>query len=170
MVLTNQTDGELITNAREGQYAKIALVSLRIIMGWLFFFSGITKVLDPEWTATGYLMHAIPEENPFGSLWPILAEMPLIDISVQIGLTLVGLGIIFGAFTRWSAFWASVMMLFFWASSLPLENGLLIDEHIVYIAVLVTLSAVRAGRIAGLDPYLESTLTNGTLWLQYLMD
>lgn len=27
-------------------------------MGWLMFYAGITKVLDPEWTAAGYLRGA----------------------------------------------------------------------------------------------------------------
>ena len=169
MSLGNHADGAAITKQRDGQYTAIAVVALRVIMGWLFFYSGITKVLDPEWTAGGYLVHAVPQGNPFTGVWTVFAGMPLVDILFQWGLTLVGLGIMLGAFTRWNAFWGSVMMLLIWASSLPLENGIIVDEHIVYIAVLLILSTMGAGRIAGLDPYLESRLAKDNSRLRYLM-
>lgn len=169
MTVIDHTDEAAIPNQLDGQYAATAVVSLRLIMGWLFLYSGITKVLDPEWTASGYLMHAVPEGNPFAGIWTTLAGIPLVDILFQFGLTLVGLGLILGAFTRWNAFWGSVMMLLIWASSLPLEHGIVVDEHIVYIVVLFGLSAVGAGRIAGLDPSLESALANDIPWLRYLM-
>ena len=168
----NHSDEAPITNRLQDQYAaQFAVVSLRLVTGWIFFYSGITKVLDPEWTASGYLMHAIPEGNPFMGIWSMLAGMPLVDILFQWGLTLVGLGLLLGAFTTWNAFWGSVMMLLIWASSLPLENGFLIDEHIVYIAVLIGLSALHAGSIVGLDRVLKSTrLVKNNVWLQYLID
>ena len=169
MSLVDHANEAAITKQVDGQYAATALVSLRLILGWLFFYSGITKVLDPEWTASGYLIHAVPEGNPFADVWPVLAGMPLVDVLFQFGLTLVGLGLILGAFTRWNAFWGSVMMLLVWASSLPLEQGIIVDEHIVYIAVLFGLAALRAGCVAGLDSYLESTVAKDSSWLRYLM-
>jgi thiosulfate dehydrogenase [quinone] large subunit len=132
-------------------------------------YSGITKVLDPEWTASGYLIHAVPEGNPFGGIWTVFARMPLVDILFHWGLTLVGLGIMLGAFTRWNAFWGSVMMLLIWASSLPLETGIIVDEHIVYIAVLIVLSTMGARHIVGLDSCLESSLAEDDSRLLYLM-
>lgn len=170
MSLLYDTDVVSIEQDRSGKRAAIALASLRVVIGWVFFYSGISKVLDPEWTASGYLTHAVPEGNPFKELWPVLADMPIVDPLVQFGLTLVGLGIILGAFTRWNTFWAVVMMLLFWASSLPLENGIVVDQHVVYVAVLIGLSTVRAGRIAGLDPYLESIIATDRRWLRYVMD
>lgn len=169
MSLVVHVDEAPITKQSESQYAATAVVSLRLIMGWLFLYSGITKVLDPEWTASGYLLHGVPEGNPFAGVWTVLAGMPLVDILFQFGLTLVGLGLILGAFTRWNAFWGSVMMLLIWASSLPLENGIVVDDHIVYIVVLFGLSAMGAGRVAGLDPYLESALAKDIPLLRYLM-
>ena len=169
MSLVNHANEATIAKRLDSRYAITAIVSLRVLVGWLFFYSGITKVLDPEWTASGYLLHGVPEGNPFGEIWVVLAGMPLVDVLFQSGLTLVGLGLILGAFTRWNAFWGSVMMLLVWASSLPLENGVVVDEHIVYIAVLFGLSAVGAGHVAGLDSYLESILAEDFPWLGYLM-
>ena len=42
-----------------------ALVSLRLVVGWVFLYAGVTKLLDPSWTARGYLAH-VPETIPFG--------------------------------------------------------------------------------------------------------
>lgn len=135
-----------------------ALLALRIVMGWTLFYAGITKLLDPEWTAEGLLLGAIPEGNPFGGMWATLANdwLWLIDPLNAWGLTLVGLALLVGAFVRWSAFWGAVMMLFYWAASLPLENGIVIDDHVVYALLLFGLGAFGAGRIFGLDEYLEA--------------
>ncbi|WP_332897463.1 DoxX family membrane protein [Haladaptatus sp. CMSO5] len=147
-----------------------ALVVLRVTLGWVFFYGGITKVTDPTWTAAGYLENAVPAGNPFSTLWPTLATIPAVDLLVQWGLTLTGLCLLLGAFVRWSALWASAMMAMFWASSLPLSNGILVDQHIIYILALGCLSAFGAGRIAGLDAKLEqSAVAAEHRWLRYLL-
>lgn len=33
----------------------ISLLLLRATLGWLFFYAGLTKVLNPAWSAAGYL-------------------------------------------------------------------------------------------------------------------
>ncbi|GAB3668579.1 DoxX family protein [Halopiger thermotolerans] len=150
-----------------------AIVALRVIMGWTFFYAGITKILDPEWSARGFLLNAIPDGNPFVGFWTTLAEewLWLIDPLNAWGLTLVGLALILGAFVRWSAFWGAVMMLFYWAASLPLAHGIVIDDHIVYALLLFGLGAFGAGRLLGLDGYLEQTeVVQKHPRLRYLME
>ena len=34
---------------------KFFLFLLRVSAGWMFFYAGITKVLNPQWSAEGYL-------------------------------------------------------------------------------------------------------------------
>jgi len=56
-------------------------------------------------------------------------------------------------------------MIFYWMSSLqggllaglPIAHGWVVDDHIVYAALLFGLGAFGAGRILGLDAYLEDT-------------
>lgn len=103
-------------------------LGLGLLLGWVLFYSGITKVLDPSWTAAGYLEHAVAPGNPFGHVWPLLATPPATDLLVQWGLTLTGIGLIVGAFVRWNALCAAAMMVLFWASSLPLEHAILVDQ------------------------------------------
>ena len=166
---TNVLSGRLLGQKVESEYSLnwvvYAVVGLRIVMGWTLFQAGIVKLLDPAWTAAGFLQFAVPEGNPFMGLWQSWAGNPTIDGLVQWGLTLTGLGLIIGAFTRWNAFWAAIMMIFFWAVSLtggldqglPLEHGWLVDDHIVYAILLFGLGAFGAGRILGVDAIIEQT-------------
>jgi len=147
-----------------------SLFLLRIVMGWTLFQGGVTKLVtyldaDPSnnWTAAGYLANAIPAGNPLAGLFAAMAGNPLIDVLNMWGLTLTGLALILGAFVRWSALWGAVMMLFYWLASLqggllaglPVAHGWVVDDHIVYAALLFGLGAFGAGRILGLDAYLE---------------
>ncbi|MEM7345198.1 MAG: hypothetical protein AAF485_13210 [Chloroflexota bacterium] len=155
-----------------------AVVFLRFAMGWILFQGGLPKVLDPSWSASGYLLHAIPEGNPFIGFWASLAGSPLIDGLNAWGLTLTGLGLMLGALVRWNAFWAAVMMLFYWAASLtgglgeflPLAHGWVVDDHLLYAVLLFGLGALGAGRIFGIDAYLENTeFVKRNRWLRLLL-
>jgi thiosulfate dehydrogenase [quinone] large subunit len=89
----------------------------------------------------------------------------LIDPLNQRGLTLTGLGLTVGALVRWNAFWGAVTMLFYWLASLeggllaglPAAHGWVIDDHLVYAALLFGLGAFGSGRILGLDARIEET-------------
>jgi thiosulfate dehydrogenase [quinone] large subunit len=173
---TRRLETELFGRRTDFEYSETwvgyALLGLRLVMGWTLFYAGITKVLDPEWSAEGFLLHAIPEGNPFGGAWATMATdwLWLIDPLNAWGLTLVGLALLLGAFVRWSAFWGAIIMLFYWAASLPLEHAIVIDDHVVYALLLFGLGAFGAGRIFGLDEYLEDTeIAERNGWLRYLM-
>ena len=161
-----------------GLWLGYAVVILRVAMGWVLFQGGIVKVLDPSWSASGFLLHAIPEGNPFTGFWASIAGSPMIDMLNAWGLTLTGLGLMLGALVRWNAFWGAVMMLFYWAASLhggiaqllPLEHGWIVDDHLLYAALLFGLGAFGAGRILGIDAYLEkSEVVKNNSWLKLLL-
>ncbi|MEK6222718.1 MAG: hypothetical protein N2D54_10780, partial [Chloroflexota bacterium] len=59
-----------------GSVIAYAILTMRVAMGWIFFQAGIDKILDPEWTAAGYLKFAIHENNPFTALWANFAGSP----------------------------------------------------------------------------------------------
>ena len=40
------------------KYGNYALLALRLAVGWLYFYSGISKFLEPGWSAAGYLKGA----------------------------------------------------------------------------------------------------------------
>jgi thiosulfate dehydrogenase [quinone] large subunit len=186
---TRKLDAELFGRYTDFEYSEhwigYALVTLRVVMGWTLFQGGVTKLItyldaDPanNWTAAGFLTHAIPEGNPLTGFFASMAGNGLIDVLNMWGLTLVGLALIVGAFVRWSALWGAVMMLFYWLASLeggllaglPLAHGWVVDDHLVYAVLLFGLGAFGAGRILGLDAYLEDLdLVENNRWLRYLL-
>jgi len=176
--------GRAVTFEYAEHWVGYSLFLLRIVMGWTLFQGGITKVLthldatpDNDWTAAGFLLN-VPEGNPLVGFWASMAGNPLVDTLNMWGLTLTGLALILGVFVRWSAFWGAVMMLFYWAAALqggllaglPLAHGWVVDDHLVYTALLFGIGAFGAGRILGVDAYLEETaVVRNNPWLRYLL-
>ena len=171
---TRQIDAEIFGRETNFEYSEhwigYALVSMRVVMGWVLLQGGLTKLVtylnatpDDNWTAAGYLANAIPAGNPFTGMFTAMAGSPLVDILVMWGLTLTGIGLIIGAAVRFNAFWGAVRMMMFWAASLtgglmqglPVAHGWVVDDHLVYAALLFGLGAAGSGRILGLDAYIE---------------
>lgn len=186
---TRKLEAELFGRETDFEYSEhwigYSIVIMRVMMGWVLFQGGVTKLVtyldaNPEnnWTAAGFLTNAVPAGNPFADVFAAMAGNPLVDALNMWGLTLTGLALLLGVFVRWSAFWGAVMMLFYWAAALqggllaglPLANGWVVDDHLVYAALLFGLGALGTGRILGLDARIEETdLVQRNPWLRYLL-
>jgi len=139
----------------------LSLFLLRVSLGWLFFYAGITKVLDASWTSAGYLTGA----KTFAEFYQFLASpgiIPFIDFVNQWGLTLLGISLLLGVGVRLSAPLGALLMLLYYFPVLEFPyvgtHSYLVDEHIVYIAALLVLASARAGHmwgLAGKVPYLK---------------
>lgn len=134
-------------------FQKTALFLLRIATGWLFFYAGITKVLDPAWTSAGYLAGA----KTFTGFYQFLLQpgvLPVVDFLNQWGLTLIGAALILGIFVRLSSAAGILLMLLYYLPILqfpyPNEHAYIVDEHIIYITALLVLAAFNAGKTWGL--------------------
>jgi len=134
----------------------IALVLLRLALGWLFFYAGWSKITNPDWSAVGYLTNA----NTFPDFFAKLAQpevLPLVNTLNEWGLLLIGVALLLGLFTRAAAFAGVVLMVLYYLPVLNfphVAHGYLIDDHIIYIAALFVLIAQNAGKHFGLDKYL----------------
>jgi thiosulfate dehydrogenase [quinone] large subunit len=174
---TRRIQAELFGRETNFEYSETwvgySLLGLRLVMGWTLFYGGIDKLLAADWSAQGYLMGAATREGSlFPGFWRTLATdyIAIVDPLNVWGLTLVGLAVMLGAFLRWSAFCGAVMMLFYYFSSYPLSHSFIVDDHIVYAVLLFGLGAFGAGRIFGVDEYLERTaVVRNNRWLRYLL-
>lgn len=135
------------------QFQKVSMFFLRVSIGWLFFYAGITKVLDPKWSAAGYLKGAKIFTGFYNSLLAP-STLTIVNFLNEWGLTVLGLSLIFGIFVKRSAILGVVLMLLYY---LPLgiwhpnAHSLVVDEHIIYIFSLLLLASLDAGRTWGLD-------------------
>ncbi|RJQ13455.1 DoxX family protein [Candidatus Parcubacteria bacterium] len=144
------------------------LVLLRVALGWLFFYAGITKVINPAWSAVGYLNSA----KTLPGLYQWLASpdvLPFINFVNEWGLTLLGTSLIFGIFVRLSSVLGIILMLLYYIPILEFPkvgtHSYLVDEHIIYSLVLTLLASLQAGRIWGLDGKLSQKFNNFPKWL-----
>ncbi|OHA65817.1 MAG: hypothetical protein A3D64_01005 [Candidatus Wildermuthbacteria bacterium RIFCSPHIGHO2_02_FULL_49_9] len=131
-----------------------SLFFLRISLGWLFLYAGITKVLNPEWSAAGYLKGA----KTFSGLYQWFASLeilPLTDLLNEWGLTLIGLSLLVGVGVRLSGILGALLMFLYYFPVLEFpyvgEHSYIVDEHIVYAFSLLVLAFSKAGRIWGLE-------------------
>lgn len=137
---------------------KISIFILRLSLGFLMFYAGITKVMNPEWSAAGYLKGA-KAFSPFYNFLLNPSVLPVINFLNEWGLTLLGISLIFGVFVRLSSALGIVLMILYYLPILKFpyvgEHSYLVDEHIIYSSALFLLMVFNAGRIFGVDGWLS---------------
>ncbi len=134
---------------------------LRVAIGWHFLYEGLTKLLNPEWTAAGYLQSAT---GPLAGLYHALAANETILTFVNIlntwGLVLIGLGLFLGLFTRISQVAGIALLFMYYISHPPVltEPGFFregsyffISKDFLEMLALVTLMFFPTGMFLGLD-------------------
>jgi len=85
-------------------WKKFFITLLRVGIGWHFLYEGLSKLLTPEWTATGFLAAST---SFMAGFYHWMASSPsmmhVVDFLNIYGLILIGLGLFFGVFTRLAA-------------------------------------------------------------------
>ncbi|WP_158058775.1 DoxX family protein [Halorussus halophilus] len=142
------------------------VLSLRLMMGWAFAYSGLTKLLAAEpFSAGGYLTHvAAANGNPLAGTFAWMGSTPwfveFANVAVLWGELFIGLGLLVGAFVRLAAFFGAFMMLMFYFGNWSIEHGV-INGDFAYMLVFLAVAAFGAGRILGLDTYIENYEVGG---------
>jgi thiosulfate dehydrogenase [quinone] large subunit len=152
-----------------GRGSMIAITVLRILVGWHFFYEGLTKLTAPSWTAAGYLKQA---RGPFGEMFRGIAADPNMlanaDLVTMWGLTIVGLLLILGLFTRVASIAGIGFILLFYFATPPLigyfytvpseGSYLIVNKNLVEAAALGVIFMTRSGLFAGLDRIVHGML------------
>lgn len=139
-----------------------ALVALRMLIGWHFLYEGLAKLTNPHWSATGYIAAA---QGPLGEFFHDLAASPTavtaIDAINAWGLTLIGLGLLFGLLARPAAIAGILALALYYVAappfpsleySMPSEGSyLIVNKVLIELAALVVLVAFPTSRRYGLD-------------------
>ncbi|GMR19171.1 MAG: hypothetical protein BMS9Abin34_299 [Patescibacteria group bacterium] len=142
-------------------------------MGWLYLYAGLTKVLDPEWTAAGYLKSA----KTFSGLYQWFASdanIGWVDFINQWGLTIIGAALILGVAIKLASYAGALLTMLYYFPVLTFPyikpHSYIVDEHVVYALAFLVLAALGAGRIWGIDGWLEKQgLTQKVPWLGKLL-
>ncbi len=124
---------------------------LRYVMSFIFLWAFVDKVFgfgfattpDKAWIhggspTAGFLSFGV--KGPFVSLFHSLAGIAAIDWIFMIGLLFIGLTLALNKYVKWGCLAGGVMLFLMYVSLMLPANNPIIDEHIVYILVLVLLA------------------------------
>ncbi|WP_254862406.1 DoxX family protein [Halovivax gelatinilyticus] len=167
-------------NRLEGQYGKIALtgrphplsaltvVALRLVMGGMILFAGLGKYAyfgGESFDASGFLVHGVDPASPVSGLYAAMAEsamlLDVINVIIPLTQVLIGIALITGAFVRLAAFGGALQMIAFYLGGWEGAWLATFDSTLIYAVVFVALGAFAAGRIAGVDAYIENVRIGG---------
>ncbi|RJR12485.1 DoxX family protein [Candidatus Parcubacteria bacterium] len=120
----------------------------------VLFYAGIVKVLNPNWSAAGFLNSA----KTFPEFYAWFAQpsiLPITNLLNEWGLTIIGVMLILGIGVRLASVLGVALMLLYYFPALQFpyagDHAYIVDDHIVYALLLLYLAAARAGRIFGLE-------------------
>jgi uncharacterized membrane protein YphA (DoxX/SURF4 family) len=111
-------------------WKKIFTTVLRVGIGWHFFYEGLSKLLTPEWTATGFLASSTGFMNGFYhwmSSSPAL--MNVVDLLNIYGLILIGLGLFFGVLVRYAASAGILLLALYYFAYPPFGMSLMMQSE-----------------------------------------
>ncbi|MFA5945654.1 MAG: hypothetical protein WC802_01955 [Patescibacteria group bacterium] len=141
---------------------QLVWVSARFAMGFIFFWAYLDKLfglgfatasgkswLDGVSPTTGFLGHS---SGWFAGAFQALAGSGVVDVLFMFGLLLIGLALLLGVGMRVAGWAGALMVLLMWLAKFPPVQNPIIDEHTVYLIVLIGLAvtSTKPGRIFGL--------------------
>lgn len=143
-----------------------ALVVLRFFIGWHLLYEGFSKVLIPNWSSFGFLQESKWILAGFARF--VLAHdnvLSVVDFLNTWGLIAIGLGLIFGLFTRMASISGALLLLLYYLNNPPLigleysvpteGNYLVVSKTLIESAALVVLAVFPTSSIFGLDMFIE---------------
>jgi uncharacterized membrane protein YphA (DoxX/SURF4 family) len=148
------------------KYSSYLLTILRILVGWHFLYEGITKLMDPGWTAKFYLLGS---KWIFADLFHWMASAPnvlqVVDFLNVWGLILIGLSLFIGLFVRWSSVAGAVLLFFYFVAYPPIFGHTLgavaegnyqwVDKNLIEIFILIVFAVLPIGFLFGIDRWLK---------------
>ena len=146
--------------------AMIAITVMRVIVGWHFLYEGIAKLTSSSWSAAGYMRAS---RGPFAAFFKWIASNPQMldntNLITMYGLTIVGVLLMLGLFTRLAAVGGIGFVLLFYLCnppfvgyfySIPTEGSyLIVNKNLVELCALAVIFLTRSGLFAGLDRILH---------------
>jgi uncharacterized membrane protein YphA (DoxX/SURF4 family) len=138
------------------------LALLRIVIGWHFLYEGVIKLLDPAWSAKSFL-----EDSRwiFGDVFRWMASgdtgLTIINYANSYGLTLIGIALILGLFTKLASWSGAGMLLMYYLAYPPFGgfsygamaegNYLIVNKNLIELFALIALAFTQSGDFFGLD-------------------
>jgi len=142
------------------------LVVLRLLIGWHCLYEGIAKLMNPGWSAMGFLSES--KWILSGLTHWIVTRGSLfhtVDFLNAWGLTAIGAGLILGLFSRPAAIAGTFLLLIYYACnppmvgleySVPMEGAyVVVSKTLIEAVAMFVLVIFPTSQIFGLDLYVS---------------
>lgn len=132
---------------------------VRVVLGWVFLWAFLDKLMGLSFStpaAKSWLAGGSPTlgflsntKGPFADLFHGLAGQMWVDWLFMLALLGIGVALILGIGMRLATYAGALLLFMMWMASLPIKTNPFVDDHIVYILVLVGLYASKSGETMG---------------------
>jgi len=132
----------------------------RLSMGWIFLWPFLDKMFGlghETKTADAWINGGNPTKGflsgsvgPFSSVYHSIAGAGLVNWLFMVGLLTIGIALILGVGMRLACAAGALLVVLMWSATLPPENDVFMDNHIIYALLLIGLALVGAGNTLGL--------------------
>ena len=160
----------------EKPFVRYLWAATRLCLGWTFLWPFLDKTFGlghetasaDAWISggnptEGFLSHSA---GPFSSIYQSIAGAGVVNVMFMVGLLAIGVALLLGIAMRPACIAGATMLMLMWTASLPPENNLFMDDHIIYALVLIGLAAVGAGKTLGLgERWARTALVQRYAWL-----
>jgi thiosulfate dehydrogenase [quinone] large subunit len=162
---------------RAAAAARYLLAGIRIGLGFIFLWAFVDKVFGLGFSTTsakawinggnptqGFLGSS---EGPFSGFFHAIAGSGVANVLFMGGLFAIGTALILGIGMRLAAVGGALLMVMMWAAVLPPATNPILDDHLIYAAVLIVLALLAAGNTLGLGrAWAAIPLVQRTGWLK----
>jgi len=142
------------------------LVILRVLIGWHILYEGVSKLISPYWSSAAYLLDS---KWIFSGLAETIVSNPtLLTISDYVnmwGLTLVGLCLLLGIFSKQAAVGGMLLISLYYLFAPPflgLEYSrpgegsyIIVNKNLIEVLALFVLYHFPTSHLIGLDRFIE---------------
>lgn len=153
-----------MVNKKEELVWAVLRISFALIFLWAFFDKllglGFATASENAWIngaspTSGFLSFAV--HGPLSEFYKSLAGNMIIDFLFMAGLFFIGVALLFGIGVRVAGCAGALLMFLMWTSLLPPENHPFLDEHIIYLIVLLGIAIMSVGDNYGLGKWWSTT-------------
>lgn len=148
------------TDPRAAAATSYLLAGIRIGLGFIFLWAFADKVFGLGFSTTSakaWINGGNPTEGflgsskgPFSGFFQAIAGTGIANVLFMGGLLAIGTALILGIAMRLAAAGGALLMVMMWAAVLPPTTNPILDDHLVYAAVLIVLALLAAGSTFGL--------------------
>ncbi len=135
-------------------FTKGAVLFLRIAIGWLLTYQGISALKDAAWS----LQSTFAKSATLPQVYDWLASAKIVgifDAAIPWILVVVGIAVILGFYLRFFTTIGMIIMMLLYLPTLTFpyttDGGYLVNHYVIYFICLLLLSAIHAGSFLGID-------------------